>query len=81
MKKKVNTIASEGASAGGEVLGVAELKPVMVKLRDGYGEEMVKIALIAPDGAVYFTDEDAMKIKPAQQWVKNAVLEKLGISK
>ncbi len=62
---------------GGEVLGVADLKTVMVKLRDGHGVEQIKIAIVAADGSVYFLDDKNI-MKPAQNWVKSGVLQKLG---
>ena len=73
------TPVEESADEAGKVLGVVETKTVLVNLRDGYGKEMVKLAVVVPGGEVYFLDEAAIKTKPAQAWVKTAVLQKLAL--
>lgn len=78
-KKTGATPIVEEGLGGGEVLGVAETKTVMLKLRDGHGKEMVKFAYVVPGGEVYFIDEASVKLKPAQSWVKAGVLSKLGL--
>ena len=55
-----------------------EVKHVMIKLRDGHGKDMVKLAFVIPGGDVYFLEEKVIG-KPAQQWVRNAVLKALGL--
>lgn len=66
----------EGTNAG-EINGVIELKTVLVKLRDGHGKEMVKMAIVIPGGEVYFIKDSAIDLQ-AQTWVKKGILAKLG---
>jgi len=70
------TPMEEGATGGAEVLGVVEIKPIMVKIRDGHGVEMVKLGFQVPGNDVYFIDEKSIS-KPAQTWVKNGIAKKL----
>ena len=79
IRKTGATPIAEGDVGGGEILGVVEIKPVMVKLRDGHGKEMVKIGLVIPGGDLYFIDEKTIS-KQAQSWVRNGVLKKLGLT-
>ena len=65
---------------GGEILGVAETKLVMVNLRDGHGQNMVKLAVVVPGGDIYFLDDKTVG-KPAQAWVRKGILRKLGLLK
>ncbi len=78
--KKTGTtpLVTEGLG-GGEVKGVAELKLVMVKYRDGHGIEAIRLAFVTPDGEVYFLDDRAVNLKPAQTWLKNGVAKALNI--
>jgi hypothetical protein len=78
IKKTGATPIIEEGVGGGEVLGVVEVKHVMIKLRDGHGKDMVKLAFVIPGGDVYFLEEKVIG-KPAQQWVRNAVLKALGL--
>lgn len=77
-KKTGATPIVEEGIGGGEILGVIELKPVMVKLRDGHGQEVTKLAIVVPGGEVYFINDTAIG-KPAQKWVKAGVLKALGL--
>ncbi len=79
-KKTGATPLAEELLGGGEIIGVIETKTVMVRLRDGHGKEMVKLAIVVPGGEVYFLDESAVKVKQAQTWVKKGVLSKLGLT-
>ena len=65
---------------GGEVLGVAEIKTVMVKYRDGHGVEATKLAIVVAGGELYFLDDKAIG-KQAQTWLKNEVFTRLGLTK
>ena len=76
-KKTGATPAVEEGIGGGEVLGVAETKIVIVRLRDGHGQEMIKLAVVSPDGATNFF-EDKVLGKPVQAWVKKGILRFLG---
>lgn len=80
-KKTGATPLPEGAPGGsGEVLGVLEIRPVIIKLRDGYGKDQVRIALVVPGGEVYYLDDAALRRNSAQAWVKKGVLDALGMS-
>lgn len=79
-KKTGTTPLVEGGLGVGEVIGVVEVKQVMIKLRDGHGREMTKLALVVPGGEIYFLDDRTVNTKPAQGWVKSAVISKLGNS-
>jgi hypothetical protein len=77
IKKTGATPIIEENVGGAEVIGVVELRAIMVKLRDGNGVEMVKMGFQVPGGEVYFLDEKIIS-KPAQTWVKNGIVKKLG---
>lgn len=77
------TPTPEGDLAGGEVLGLWELTVVAVSLRDGFGRDHRKLAVIIPGDTVdqsqmFYLSEDALVKRPAQTWVKNQVMAKLG---
>ncbi len=76
-KKTGATPEVEDGIGGGEVLGVAELKTILVKYRDGHGVEAVRAALVFPDGTTHFIDEKSIT-KPVQNWLKRGSLKKLG---
>jgi hypothetical protein len=76
IKKTGATPAIEENVGGADILGVVEIKPVMVKMRDGHGVEMVKMGFLVPGGEVYFLEEKV--VKQAQNWVKKGVLKKVG---
>jgi hypothetical protein len=78
IKKTGMTPEAEEGIGGGEVQGVTELKTVIVKLRDGHGQEMVKIGLVVPEGDLYWLDERATNLRPAQAWVRRQVKRLLG---
>lgn len=77
-KKTGATPIVEEGIGGGEVLGVVELKTVMVKIRDGHGQEVTKLVVVVPGGDIYFLDDKAIG-KPAQKWVRSGVLKALGL--
>ena len=77
IKKTGATPLEEGPANGAEILGVVELRPIMVKMRDGNGLEMVKMGFQVPAGEVYFLDEKSIS-RPAQAWVKAGIIKKLG---
>ncbi len=71
---------SAEALGPGEVLGITEVKTIICKLREGSGSRpLVKFAFVIPGGEVYFLDDQAARMKPAQQWVKKQILRKLGL--
>lgn len=77
-KKTGMTPTAEAESpALGEVLGIAACKVALVKLRDGHGEEVVKFAFIVAPGKVYFIDERAARVTPAQTWASRAIMNYL----
>jgi len=64
--------------SGGEVLGVIETKTVMVKFRDGYGKQQVRMAVVVPGGDVYLVSEIGTKeYQTAQGWLKSAIIKKM----
>jgi len=65
---------------GGEILGVIKTQLVMVNLRDGHGQSMVKLAIVVPGGEIHFL-EDKVIGKPAQSWVKRGIQDKLSATK
>lgn len=78
MKKTGATpLVEEGQLGGGKVLGVVEVKTVLVQYVDGHGEKGVKLAAVIPGGEIYFFGRDAVDTRPAQGWMKAAILEKL----
>jgi len=76
IKKTGTTPTIEENTGGAEILGVLELKPIMVKMRDGHGAEMVKMGFLVPGGEVYFLEEKGIS-RPAQTWVKTGIQKKL----
>ena len=77
LKKTTSVQIEEESLAGGEVLGVLEITPVLVNYRDGHGQTETKIALVIPGGEVYFLTKDGVDHRPAQTWVKKAISKKL----
>lgn len=76
MKKTGATpLVDEGQLGGGKVLGVIDVRTVLVKFRDGHGQESVRLAAIIPGGEVYFFDNKALDLRPAQGWLKSAINE------
>lgn len=75
IKKTGATPIVEGDLSGGKVHGVVPVKTVLVKYKDGHGQEAVKLAVIIPGGEVYFFGRDALDLRPAQGWLKAAVNE------
>ena len=75
IKKTGATPIVEGDLGGGEVKGVIPVKTVLVSFRDGHGKDEVKLAVVIPGGEVYFFGREALDTRPAQKWLKAAVLE------
>lgn len=63
---------------GGKVQGVVAVTTVLVMYTDGHGKKEVRLAAVIPGGEVYFFTNNAIDNRPAQQWLKAAVLDKLG---
>lgn len=76
--KKMAPVVVEGLN-GGEVQGVVEVKTVLVKYRDGHGQEATRLAVIIPGGEMYFLSDNVAS-KQAQSWLKTAVLRRLGLT-
>lgn len=63
---------------GGKVYGVKLVTTILVKYRDGReGKEEVRLAAVVPGGDVYFFTNGALDHRPAQQWVKTAIIKHL----
>ncbi len=78
MKKTGSTPLVEGDQlGGGKVLGVLDVKTVLVKYKDGHGQQDVKLAVVIPGGEIYFFGRDALDLRPAQGWLKTAVQNEL----
>ena len=78
MKKTGATpIVEDEDLGGGSVLGAVPVQTVLVKYRDGHGQESIKLAAIVPGGEVYFFSRDSLDDRQAQTWLKNGVLKKL----
>ena len=65
IKKTGTTPTIEENTGGAEILGVLELKPIMVKM-----------GFLVPGGEVYFLEEKGIS-RPAQTWVKTGIQKKL----
>lgn len=76
-KTGATPIVEEGLGAG-EVLGVTQVRTALVRYRDGYGEESVRLAVVIPGGEVYFYANNALDMRPAQGWIRNAVKKQIG---
>lgn len=76
MKTGATPIIEEGLG-GGEVLGVMEVKTVLVRFRDGHGREETKLAVIIPGGETYFFGRGSVDDRPAQTWLKEGINRKL----
>ncbi len=76
-KKTGATPLVEGDLGGGKVLGVVDVKPVLVNYVDGHGEKGVKLAVVIPGGEIYFFSRDSVDARPAQTWMKAAILERI----
>jgi hypothetical protein len=74
-KKKTSVAIDPEGLGGGSVEGVIPVQTVLVKYTDGHGVKAVKLAVVVPGGEVYFFDKDAVDERPAQKWLKTAVLE------
>lgn len=61
---------------GGKVIGVLDVKTVLVKYKDGHGVEDTKLAVVIPGGDVYFFGREALDLRPAQGWLKAAIIER-----
>ena len=68
----------EEGLGGGEVQAVLELKTVLVKYKDGHGEEATRLAIVIPGGEVYFLSKNSVDLRPAQTWLRNGVASKMG---
>lgn len=75
MKKTGSTPVVEEGLSRGKVLGVVEVRTVLVKYRDGHGAESTRLAALIPGGEVYFFDNKALDVRPAQTWLKAAIFE------
>lgn len=75
-KKTGATPLVEGP-AGSEILGVTEVRAALVKLRDGYGKEQVKLAIVIPGGDVLYLDDKSMK--KATSWAASGIKQRLGL--
>lgn len=74
-KKTGATPIVEEVLSGGKVQGVVEVKTLLVKYRDGHGEESTKLAVVIPGGEVYFFGREALDLRPAQNWLKAAIAQ------
>lgn len=83
MKKTGMTPIVEEADLGaGSVLGVVPVNTVLVKYRDGNtGRDEVKLAVVIPDGEIYFFERVAVNLRPAQRWLKRGVIKALSATK
>jgi hypothetical protein len=66
--------------SGARVLGIKEIKTAIVKMRDGFGKEMIKIVLVIPGGEIYYLNENAVSLRPAQAWAKRDIMAALKLS-
>lgn len=76
MKKKTGAtplVATESLG-GGKVQGVTPVTTVLVMYTDGHGKREVRLAAVIPGGEVYFFTNNAIDTRPAQQWLKTAIL-------
>lgn len=69
-------VAAEGLG-GGRVQGAIPVTTVLVMYTDGNGKKEVRLAAAIPGGEVYFFTNNAIDTRPAQQWLKTAILEHL----
>jgi hypothetical protein len=77
LKKTTSVQIEEESLAGGEVLGVMEITPVLVNYRDGHGQTETRVALVIPGGEVYFLTKDGVDHRPAQTWLKKGIVSKI----
>lgn len=76
--KRMTAVAMEGNLETGKVLGAMEVKMVLVKYKDGLNnKEETRLAIMIPGGEIYFFDNKAVDMRPAQKWLKDAVILKL----
>lgn len=68
-----------GGLESSDVLGVLEVKTVLIKVRDGLGKNMIKFAIAIPGGSLYLLDERAINTREAQTWLRNKVFKALGM--
>lgn len=82
MKKIVATplVEIEGLG-GGSVIGALPVETVLVKYKDGNGQEETKLAVIIPGGEIYFFGRSAVDLRPAQKWLKHGVRQALDRNK
>lgn len=78
-KKKTGAtpIVAIGDLGGGKVQGVTPVTTILVKYTDGHGKKEVRLAAVIPGGEIYFFTNNAIDTRPAQQWLKTAILEHL----
>lgn len=62
---------------GGRVQGVSPVTTILVKYTDGHGKKEVRLAAVIPGGEIYFFTNNAIDTRPAQQWLKSAILDHL----
>ena len=74
-KKTGATPTVEGTDSGAKVLRATPVRTMLVQYRDGYGQEAVKLAAVIPGGEVYFFTRDSLDTRPAQEWLKKAILD------
>lgn len=75
-------IVEESDLGGGNVLGVIPVSTVLVKYKDGNsGRDEVKLAVVIPDGEIYFFERAAVNLRPAQKWLKREVTKALSKNK
>ncbi len=78
MKKTGATpLVSIGDLGGGKVQGVTTVTTILVMYTDGHGKKEVRLAAVIPGGEVYFFTNNAIDARPAQKWMKAAIIEHL----
>lgn len=70
-------IDEDSSGSSGEMHGVIDVKTVLVKYRDGFGTEATKLAIIIPNGDVYFFQNGSIEPRPVQKWLKSKILERV----
>lgn len=54
--------------------GVTTVTTVLVMYTDGHGKKEVRLAAVIPGGEVYFFTNNALDTRPAQNWLKTAII-------
>lgn len=75
-KKTGMTPLVEDGISKGELLGPpVPVRTVLVRYKDGHGQEATKLAIVIPGGEIYFHGKDAVDTRPVQRWLKAAIIE------